>query len=292
MTDTGSHQGSSGNVPTAGEIDLLQYWHVVKRHLPLILAVALAGALVAGVVSYLIPPVFESRMVVEVGQVGQPPGGDQAATTQIETAQALSDELSQKYGLPGVGGSGQLPRIEAATVVPGGNPPSLVEIRASSGTPEEGVAFLRRMAEDVLREHHVLFVDSLAASRREKHRQQVAAGEAEKDVALLREQLQARPGGYDALSTIVLLEKIQQRFSESVTLQDKATAAGLALSPLVSRETTIVSAPAASEVPIRPQRLRMVLFAAVMALVLGVVLAFAREALDKAKDGSMKDVRS
>ncbi|HEX7125087.1 MAG TPA: Wzz/FepE/Etk N-terminal domain-containing protein, partial [Thermodesulfobacteriota bacterium] len=142
----------AGRRPDPDEVDLRELWEAVRRRRLVILATALGSAIVAAVVVLLMPDTFESRVVIQVGQVAQVAQGPGASVdfTPLERPRDLVDRLREQYRVDADDAPRPYPRVETVAAVDDRNPSSIIEITAHGRSAEESQAFLRGVTDGVL----------------------------------------------------------------------------------------------------------------------------------------------
>ncbi len=260
------------------EIDLRELWNALKNRKLLVLGLPGSAALLAAVTVFLLPPSFESRAVIQVGQTAQlgQAGqlGQAAYFAPIERPQDLIERLKQQYRVGEEDPPNPLPRVESVAPVDRRNPSAIIEITARARTPEESQAFLRSVTTAVLEEHRRLFTQLVGIQREERNRLMAAAARMEEDAARLSRQLNRPVSGSGALAGLLLLERTQ-RLSELNALRGQVAQWDLLLSPANCYETRLILEPTRPLSPVRPRKTLIIVLAGMLGLFAGVFLAIA-----------------
>jgi uncharacterized protein involved in exopolysaccharide biosynthesis len=260
------------------EIDLGEVWTKLWRRRRLILAVTITTAAVAGIIAFVIPSVFDSRAVIQIGQIGhiirpdRPEDSVQAQFRYIERPQVLVERLKQAYRVGERNPPTPLPRVESVEPVDRNNASGLVEITARAYSAEEGQAFLRQVTGEVLEHHRTLFRHVTELHRDERVRLAAAATGMREEIARLNKELGRASSKSDAFTALMLMEKAR-RFSELNALENEILEADLLLSPANSYESRLILEPTLRRSPAWPNRVLIVALTAAAGLFLGMLLA-------------------
>ncbi len=252
------------------EIDLLELWGVLKKRGRLILGVTLASMLVGGTSVFLMPPAFESRAVIRVGQIGQ--AGQGASLAPIERPQDLIQRLGQEYRVGERNPPNPLPRVEAVSAVDRSNPAGLVEIKAHARSPEQSQALLRKVTSDLLEQHRKLFASVVDVQWEERTKLAAAAAEIQEEAHRFTRELESRTTRPSALSALVLLEAARRQ-SELNALRSQIAQLDLLLSPANTYGTRVIVEPTLRGAPVKPKKALIIALAGTLGLFLAVFLA-------------------
>jgi LPS O-antigen subunit length determinant protein (WzzB/FepE family) len=280
------------------DIDLLDLWQVLEKRKLLILGTTFASAVAASVVAFLMPPTFESRAAIQVGQVahigqaGIPVDLNQATefrqiekqaeARQIEKPQVLIERLKQEYRVGERNPPNPLPRVESVAAVDRTNLSGLVEIKAHARRSEESQAFLRKVTDDVLQEHRRRFAQIVGLQREERGRLAAVVMEMQEEAARFSRELEKQSTRSDALAALVLLERARRQ-SELNALRSQIAQWDLLLSPANTYETRLILEPTRPVSPVKPKKALIIVLAGVIGLFLGVFLAFVGASRSRAR---------
>jgi len=271
------------------EISLSEIIAVLRRRYLLIMCIVVLAMI--AVVAYVVntPSVYESRTVLRLGLVG----GMQGISDDkpIEASAILIKRLQEDYGIEDDKERPDLPRLESVSADK--SSAELIEITARAYSPDDAQNFLRGVTDVLLLEHRQLY----------DRARQVLGGqldylrsiEARIDQALTEidaqiKQLAQRDTSTAALFTLEksrLVEQLleaQGRVSEIEVAQD-----------LKSYPSSLLRIATYSESVVSPKRLLILMLTFILALIMGVVLAFMVEFAslnsqnDKCKDVEAKD---
>lgn len=275
-----STMGGSLGHPTDDEVSLMELWRVLTKRTGLILSILLMSLIVAGLFIFFTPPVYESRAVLQIGQIGQ--------AGQIESPAILVKRLIVQDKTDGGAAETGKARsfIQAASVERNTN---LISITARGPAPRTTQEYLARVIETVMQEHRKLSdfaqkeqQQSLNLLQVRGHEINQAIDAFEKDVrALARQSASA-----DVASPYVITAFAQERsrlFELRMQIEQKQRDLHIAMSELQSKPTALIKAPTLSADPIKPRPLLYFALAIGLGLMLGVSSAFVAEFISKAR---------
>ncbi|HEY8367934.1 MAG TPA: Wzz/FepE/Etk N-terminal domain-containing protein [Thermodesulfobacteriota bacterium] len=260
----------AGRRPDQDEVDLRELWEAFRRRRLAILATALGSALAAAVVVFLIPPTFESRVVIQIGQVAQVARGvgAQVAFVPLERPKDLVDRLREEHQVDADGVPRPYPRVEAVAAVDDRNPSSIIEITAHGRSAEESQAFLEAVTDGVLGHLEGLFAQYVGVQREERGRLAATVARLEEELVRLDREIESRAARSDPMTAMLVLEK-SRRLSELNDLRGQIALWDQVLSPTNTYESRVIVEPTPRPSPVKPRKGLII----VMAGALGFLLA-------------------
>ena len=245
------------------EIDLVDLWLVLHRRRALFFGIVLAALATAIALILFMPPVYESRVVMQIGQVGG--AGASGATTSIEPSGVLVERLNEEYRVNDTSeGKREYPVLANVTVNKG--QPNIVTLTARAHTREDARSYLATVVGKIQREHDQLWKE---VTSQQRARLDLIA----ERVQRMRQQMQS----LDTLSAsktsnptqlAMLMQEKSKFLLELPALEEEQSALALSLSRLQTLPTRLLREPTA---PTSPEQPRPVLYLS-LALIIGVML--------------------
>ncbi len=271
--------GSTPRLPD-DDVSPLELWSALTGRKALILAILLISLITAGLIVFFIPPVYESRAVLQIGQI--------VSIGQIESPAVLTKRVMVQDDMDGgktAIGSAR-PFIQTAFLEKDTN---LISIIARGPAPDATQEYLAQVIARVMHEHQKLFdlarkeqQQSLNLIQMSVHHldHEIAANEAKKISILARQ-----PASADAIIALrdeksKLLESRQRRLVEQMDLR-------MAVSALRFKPTTLIKAPTLNADPIKPRPLLYFAFAMGIGLMLGIFSALVIEPIGKVRRSAL-----
>jgi uncharacterized protein involved in exopolysaccharide biosynthesis len=268
-------------ISNCDEISLLELWQILARRKAIILlcfAICLAtGALFA----FLQPPVFEASVKLRIGQVQGATGASQGASVALENADELVARLLSHFGENVADGIRRdLPFLTKAAVQK--NSVSITELVAEGASPADATDLLRRVLADVQKAHGEMYERNtrfLNERLQNLDLQRTALQQQYEDASRLVEQLRQR----DAIqASLIMLER--SRISAAISALDAEKPELMQkLVPPQTRPTELLGEIVAPGKAARPKKALVLVLAAVLGMMAGVMLAFVVEFVAKAR---------
>jgi len=267
------------------EIDLWAYLGVLWKRKVLILSITLLCAISAAVISFLLPKSYRSEIILKVGSIGTIGGIDDVnnVAALIKSKPFLATVI-QKNGLKRGGNLLKPEQIMVKTSIEKNT--QLINIQAEAESPEQAVAILNAVANEVVVERHKVKFDEamrIAKDIEADLNAQIAASEAE--IRALKEglaKIQRNPG-VDAPAVILLTARLNDRGNNLGTLKQRLGEVQLANSPLRSENTRVIDPALLPEGPARPKKFLIVSLATFSGFMIGVFGAFIQESFGRRK---------
>ena len=254
------------------EISLLELWQILVRRKVLILLCLVACIAAGAAYAFLKAPVYQASVKIRVGQVD---GGG-----PLENAEELSSRLLARHGESVADGvKRERPFLTKAAVQK--NLPTAVELVAEGDTPEEATGLLQRIVERIGKEHTAIFEENLnliTERLRNLDAQLAALQQQYEDATTLMDPLKLRD---TVQASLVMLER--GRISTSISaLNAERPMLAQRLSPPKTRPTELLGEITAPTEPFKPKKALVLVLAAVLGMMGGVMLAFVAEFVGKA----------
>ena len=221
MQDT--NQQSS---PVDDEINLTDLWRVLARRKALVLAMPVLSLLVAALYLLITPVVFESRAVIQVGQVGQ-----------VEAPTVLVQRLKEQYRVNDQDAPPEMPKVTDISLGKKGTN-SIVTILVQDHSAEGAQKYLDQVVMNLLAEHSERYSQAMNVQyqRLQSLDKQVQA--LSDHIGKLFTYIEAVRKQNPAQAAIITIEK-GKLLKEVHNLEAEYTALQLALSDIQSQPTNI-----------------------------------------------------
>ncbi|MDO9463399.1 MAG: Wzz/FepE/Etk N-terminal domain-containing protein [Deltaproteobacteria bacterium] len=269
------------------EIDLWAYLEVLWKRKALILSITLLCAISAAVISFLLPKSYRSELILKIGSVGNMGTGDVVSTVIDDVNNVAAHIKSKPFLATVIQKNGFKPKhlnvkasVEKDTF--------LINVQAEAESPEQAVAILNAVANEVVERHKVKFdeVMRIAKDIEADLNAQIAASEAE--IRALKEglaKIQRNPK-VDAPAVILLTASLNDRGNNLGTLKQRLGEVWLANSPLRSENTKVIDPAILPEGPARPKKFLIVSLATFSGFMIGVFGAFIQESFTRRKEAN------
>jgi uncharacterized protein involved in exopolysaccharide biosynthesis len=254
------------------EISLVELWSTLMRRKVLALAIFLITLL--GGVAYLAlaRPVYESRVVVQVGQLGMLGQMRQAGNSDIEDLDVLKLRLKAEYPA--------LKSVEA----PRKGAQNVFTLTLRHGDRDVAGKQLHDIIEQLLAAHNAVFDKAMGALQEQQRALQGRLADSIKQEDELATMVERVKRSEPTLAALLLAEKngVSRMIVE---LEEKLTA----LQPLLVEPITVPSRILGQQVtpprPLQPNTKMITALSLVLAVLLAVFAVFFAEFLKNAKDG-------
>lgn len=257
---------------TQGEIDLAQFWRILVRRKKWIFLSFFVCIAAAAAYLVLKAPVYEASAKLRIGQVA---GGG-----PFETPDVLSSRLTAQYGEHVADGiKRDRPFLKRATALRATS--GVVELVAEGDAPEDAVSMLERVFADVMKTHGVTYgrnLEFLTERLQQIDAQRTALKQQYEDISLLVDQLKQ---GNPVQASLIALER--GRVAAAITVLDaEKPSIAQKLTPPQTEPTRLLGEVVAPIEPASPKKLLVLVVAAGLGLIAGLVLALIVESVAKA----------
>ena len=246
------------------EIDLIDLWLVLRRRRAVFFGIVLAALTTAIALIIFMPPVYESRAVLQIGQVGGV--GKEGGAMPVEPPGVLVERLNEEYRVNDKSeGKHEFPLIASVTLNKGQQ--NIVTITARAHSVDDAQRYLATVVGKVQREHEQWLLEAV----KQQHTRLDVLGDrmtlSHQHMQALNESI-ARLKVSDPLQAAVLLQEKSKFLQELPSMEQEQALLNLSLSRLQTVPTRFLREPTT---PISPERPRPVLYLS-LALIIGVML--------------------
>ncbi len=269
VTDPVSSARETQDFHQEDEVSLIDLWRVItKRKRFVFITVAVVFSLV-GMWLLIAKPVYESRAVLGLGQVGS-----------IESPQLVVQRLKEEYRVKDDSeGERPLPLLSAVKIMDK-TLANGIELVVQAHSAEEARQFLDSIIGTMMQRHKRLFdlgrieqQNQLASL--ERHRQAIERG-----LGTIRERITALSRGDASLAGLLTLE--QDRLIQQLPqVEQQIAVVRLAMSELQSSPTFMLRQPTLPVEPVKPKPALYMVLAGMVGLMLGIFGAFFAEFIGK-----------
>ena len=244
------------------EINLLDLWKIIYSEKYLVLVVTLICLAVAGIYIIFSKPIYESSVVLKIGQVGQ--------VGQVEDVPELIERLKLDYHMNDSNIS--FPKLSKVRHLSG---KSFVEIRALGQSPEEAQKYIRDIAAKLIKDHESLYHQAVVMK---KNKLKALQGQL-KQTHVLNKKNGMKPDMQDSqIAALVFL--LDSKLNEQlIDLTERAH--NLSVSLLLNNTfPTVIKLDATfPQSPIKPRKGFIIMLSILLGLMLGMLIAFGRNAM-------------
>ena len=261
------------------EIDLVDLWLVLYRRRTLFLGIVAVAIAIAIALIVLMPPVYESRAVVQIGHVGGI--GKEGGVTSVEPPGVLIERLNEEYRVNDVSeGKREFPLI--ANVALNKGQQDIVTITARAHSVEDAQRYLATVVGKVQREH----AQWLQEAVNQQHTRLDLLGERMKlsnqHMQALNESI-AKLKVSNPLQAAVLLQEKSKFLQELPSMEQEQALLTLSLSRLQTLSTRFLREPTSPTSPERPRPVLYLSLALIIGIMLGTMAVFIAEFVTNAR---------
>lgn len=253
------------------EISLIDLWRVIAKRKRLILITVAVILSLVGAWLLFAKPVYESRAVLGVGQVG-PIESPQLIVQRLREEHRVKDRSEGAQTLPAVTEVKTMEKVLA----------NGVEIIAQAHEAQAAQHFLAEVVAKVMKRHQKLFDVGRAEQTKQLEALQQEAERIEQSLALIEHRISALVGSEASLAGLLTLQKdlLVQRLPQ---IAQQQTTLRLAMSELQSTPTVVLRTPTLPIEPVSPKPVLYMALAGVVGLMLGIFGAFFAEFIGKTR---------
>lgn len=259
------------------EFVLVDLWALVARRKKIVLAFFLVTTLGATAWGFLSPFIYESRAVVQVGQLS-------SAQSTLESPDDVVERLKEEYRLNDASeGDQQFPLVNAIKAAKGAK--NIIIITARGYSAREAHDFLTNVINKLLSEHDARHkrVRELIEERLQAVRNRII--ETDNQIKILNKQIVLQ-NEKNAIAAGILTMEQSVLLQHSTALEKYESQLAMDIHELDMRPTQIFREATLPISPIRPKRSLYIVIGIVSGLMLGVLAAFAAEFTFFNKKGS------
>lgn len=190
------------------EISLTEVWSLLVRRKMLILSPFLFAILTSSCFLWFTKPVYESRSMLRIGQIGQ---SVQAKPTDLlEDPYILVKRLTEKYKInDNSEGLIKLPKLTLVDITKNNNnDTSIITIEAQGNSALEAKKFLKEVTDELLKDHQVLYDDLMSKkfTMRDSLKQELQ--KIDSKINLYDKQITSFKGRDDSLIALLVQQKL------------------------------------------------------------------------------------
>jgi len=267
----------SNSHDNSDEIDIRDIFIILKQQKKIIIGVFLTCLFISLVMVTTTKPVYESRAVIAIGQVGQQQQQQQQqqekqVQLQIEEPLLLVQRLQESYQV------GNSSVVLSTVEIDKKAANNVVILIANGNVPEETQNFLNTIVAQVVQEHEKAYNVALAAHQQRlvSIEQQIKSSESE--INAYSNVLNANANTKDFSSMLIVLEKSKAELRK-MEMEKQLTEEKLTIE-LQLKPTKVFSEATLPVTPIKPKPIYIAI-GAIIGLLLGVMSAFVKHSLYK-----------
>lgn len=298
------------------EIDLRDYIEVLWRRKWSIFIIFLISVVVAGVISFIIPPTYQAKNLVELGSIKdkplQTPSEISAVLKKDVVLDKIKEKLEQPLELSGDINNKTVSNMFSVNKLEENGEAKFIEISGYAQTPENAVLVVKKVTDVLLEYHGLIFEEAektynieLASIENSKEKAKKDIERIQKDITRLeqditeytqkieeREDIQSEGQGRIAESYINLLAEVKDqkdnKEAQLLNLEQKLVNLDQALQQkkyervYQTKNTQVELEATPPDQKIAPKRKQNVLIAGVLGIFIGIFYAFGVEYFKRA----------
>lgn len=275
------------------ELELIDYLRVIQRRKWLIVLGTFACILAAGIISWLLPPSYQSEVILKIGRVSVVDENGKLQEIVVDNPYNVKARLTSESFILSIIEKNQLElepkdlkaRAEVVSKEVRGGETNLVRFSIRARSPEEAVSLINSIAEGIIARHRKKFDEAMKINflRQEELKEQIAS--IEEGIRELRESIShiQKSPRVDAPAVILLQANLAGKERSLSELKGMYRKVQLANSPISSENTKVCDPAIKPKHPVSPKKLLNIIIATVVGLMAAVMLAFFLEYLQKVK---------
>lgn len=254
------------------ETDLVDVWLVLRRRRNVFFGAVLIAFLLAAALIQWMSPVYESRVVVQVGHLN--------GNIPVEPAAVMVERLTEQYSIKdGTEGPRPLPQLVSIKVNKGVQ--DVVTLTARAHTPDEAQRYLGSVVASLQTEHDSVYQEAVLQQR--NRAEQIA-----RRIAQLQQHQQtlgdnAVSKSIDATQRALLLQDRSKVLQEIRMFDQELSALQTGLSKIQTLPTRLLRDPTLPVKPLQPRPLLYLALALAGGMMLGIIGVFLVEYLVQAR---------
>lgn len=258
----------------ADEISLIDLWNMLAARKLLVFGVLLACLIVGAVVIIFTSPLYESRTVINVGQI--------TGVGKLEVPAVLVQRLSEEYRVnDSTEGKLSPPYLSEVSISKDGGG-DIVVLKARGKTAKQASQFLDGVVAKILRQHQDVYEGIRQKLQKRLESLQNELTKINGQIGLIGDQIRSLGNSNTSLAGTLTLEKASL-MAQLPDLEDQINKVRLNLSPVQSSPTTLIRQPTVPIKPVQPRPVLYIALSLVLGVVLGILSALFAEFLAKAK---------
>ena len=256
------------------EISLLDIWLVLVKRRKLILAIFFLCVLASLYPILTNPPIYESRAVLEIGQVTELGVLENRGSMiqRLEEAYRVEDSSEGVRGLPQISSVGFDKK----------SAPNAVTLTAQAYSAAEAQSFLRLMTDNIVAQHQKFFEQALQVYQKQVDNIDSQLEANDMQVEQLSERILGLEKTDPSQAAFLAVEKAKT-LAQKPELLDRKIKLSMAMSAPRSQPTTYLREPTLPINKIKPKRAMYLTMAVIVGAILGIFMAFFIEFIAKAR---------
>lgn len=261
------------------EISLSEIWSILLKRKLLIFIIFGGCLILTGIYLLLAKPVYESRAVIRVGQVGQEgSAGSLQNSIPLQDPDILVQKLKEEYRVDDDSeGARRLPLL-SEVINDGKTEEKIITLTARGSSAAQAREFLTGVTDKLLEQHKQLYDQAIGLQQARLNSLKAQLQQLNETIIQYDRRINA--GSNSALAAILTLEKAKLA-EQRPELERQISELALAMSPLYSRPSYVLRQPTLPVKPVQPKKSLYLALAMVLGLMLGVFAAFFAEFLAK-----------
>lgn len=261
---------------------LVDIWMVLVKRKLLIIGTLLSSLAAATVLIFLVQPIYEGRVVLEIGRITYGSAGSGAAGSSrlLEDLPVVLQWLKEEYQIDQPGRPRELPRLNAVEN-PSKAGQTLILLKGWDHTAVGAQKVVNDVAQRLIQRHEAMYQEVRKTQETRIANLDTEISELETQINLLARvtgQLEDR-----GQAAIIAMER-GERLTMLGTLRWRRTDLALSLSPPLSQATRLIREPTVGESPIQPRPVLYLSLGAAVGLLLGILSAILFELLSKVRN--------
>ncbi|UCD84908.1 MAG: hypothetical protein JSU92_01590 [Deltaproteobacteria bacterium] len=273
---------------------MIDYLGVIWNRKWLIVLGTFACIMAVGIISWLLPPSYQSELILNIGQVGTVDENGELQRIVIEDGNNLKTRLTSEPFLFSIIERNQLElepkdlkaKAEVVSREAKEREENMIKFSIRARSPEEVINLINLTAEYIIDQHKKKFDEAMRINllSQEELEKQIESTEGEirgmKDTLT---QIQAHPR-VDAPAVILLQANLAEKVESLTKLKGTYRKVQLANSPIGSENTKVYDPPIMPKHPISPKILLNIIISAVLGVMMTMILAFFLESTQKIRE--------
>jgi len=259
------------------ELTLVDLYYILIKRKFFFIAVFLFVVLLIGAKTLLMKPVYESRAVIQVAQIG-------SESQFIEQPESLTRRLKENYRVNDESeGRRKLPYVESVSAGKGNNTDGgAITITSHANSAAEAHDFLSGIVQQLLQEHKTVFDKAIQERKKEFDElvRQIDSIQTQADV--LSERIRMLTSQNPSLAGMLILEKTRI-MAELPALLQRRGELEFALSSIKSKPTRVIRKPTLPVKQIKPRVGLYMLLSVLVGLMLGIFAVFFSEFISRVR---------
>lgn len=274
----------------AEEVELIDYLRVIWRRRKLVFLMPALSVIIAGVVSLMLPPLYEATAQVRIGRVWEKEIESPYLIVERVDSDAFLSRVIEQVNLPTTPYRMKKGNVVEARVLEGGSTgqkvPLLISIQAHANDPKQAVEIANTVASILTEDHKRRFEEKLneyLAYEKELSREVVRIEEQMRDLENMIKKQQMNPS-VNAPSVILLQAQLEQKNAQFLNFKKELKDVRINnTSSIITEDSKLIAPPILPKESINPRIKLNMAVAGAVSLFLTLILAFFLEYLDQVR---------